>query len=280
MAWSTEISTTTTLAKWIPSEWKAEIEPFAYPKSVALGFVVNWPAGEGGTTYVPKTAEITCSALPVNGSVVTLSYNTEDYATVTPTARGASIGIPKAVAAVLIRTAEGHYQMQLAEAIQKDKQTRILTQVASLTTHANIVGGDASHIEKDGLLDAIAHVVDSDARGDMVGIFSTKEYGRFFKISDFVDASKVGDTRFKAGEGGLVAGTTVLFTSNVYTTSGVNYNVVMSSRCLVHVSKWDLDVELTYLPEYKVKLCSADYMDETAILNDSFGCPYKTAAAW
>ena len=277
MAWSDTL-TLTTAAKFNPDVWAAIIEPQAEATLVAEGIVTSYPfEGPGDVLHIPKIGAISCSAAVLDGSDVVLTGNTETELTLTPIGREAAVFIPWPLMATLHAAAVPAYQNEIGRSIRTDKDYRILTAVASLTT--NEVGGAANHVEKTVFLEGLKKIRAGNARPPYSAVFGTDEFDRFFAISDFVDASKTGSVdRIQNGLGGFLIGTSIYFTSNIYTTGGVNYNLLCGDRCIVHASKVGLTVEISQIPQKgNGTLILGKYMDISGILNDAFGCVYQTA---
>jgi len=277
MAWS-NIHTTTTLANLNPDIWVNQVEPYAEALLVSEGIVTKFDfAGAGDVLRLPKMSAISCNAAITDGSDVTLTGNTEAVVTVTPAGRECAVFIPWQVGLVSLQATEGAYQIELARAIRTDKDYRILTQTASLTT--NIVGSGSSHVEKTVFLEALRKVRGGNAKPPYNAVFSTDEFDVFFSISDFVDASKTGSVdRIQNGLGGMLIGTNVWFTSNVYIDGATNYNLICGDRCLAYAAKLGLTIDINTVPiKGNGILIHGKYMDASAILNDAFGCCYQTA---
>jgi len=279
MAW-TNTHTTTTLANLEPDIWAAEIEPYAEAILVAEGFVTSFPfTGPGDVMQLPKMSAISCNAAITDGSDVTLTGNTEAVVTITPVGREAAVFIPWHVIATTLTATVPAYQREIGRAMRTDKDYRILTQVASLTT--NLIGSDSTHVTKSEFLNGMGLIRGADASPPYKAVFHTDEFEHFFNISDFVDASKTGSVeRIQNGLGGFLIGTSIYFSSNVYATGGVNYNFITGARCLAYAAKVGLAIEINQIPQKaNGTLVVGKYMDETAILNDAYGCQYKTQAA-
>ncbi len=275
--------TTTTMAKWIPEIWKADIEPVAQPRIVTEGAILEWPfTGDGGTLHIPKMQTVTEAALPTAGDEVTVASNTEDYVSLTPDGRYSSVFIPVQIKATALASTEEAYKYELGRRTRKGKEYRILTAGAGLTT--NVYGSDSSHVEKTVMEQLIGALMDGDVEdtfdgaNGLRGIFHTNEWPRFMAIDKFVDASIITGNRMESGRIGRVLGVDFLFTTNTYTTGGVNYNLVLGPRCLVHAVKFDITVTLDIIPMRAHGLLGmAKYMDGSTILNEAHGGVYKTA---
>ena len=279
MAW-TNTTTTTTADAFEPSIWAAEIEPYAESNLVAEGIVTHFPFTQGGQVlYLPKMGQISCNAAITDGTDVTLTANTETSVTITPAGREAAVFIPWTVMATTMADTIPAYQREIGRSIRTDRDYRMLTQVASLTT--NTVGGAANHVDKAVFLEANGLIRSADASPPYNAVFHTDEFQYFFAIAEFVDASKSGSTdRIERGLGGFLIGTSIYFSSNVYASGGVNYNFVGGARCLAYAAKVGLTIEINQIPEKgNGTLILGKYMDETAILNDAYGVQYQTQAA-
>jgi len=277
MGWS-NVQDTTSQANLMPNIWAAQIEQSAQASLVAQGIVTGFTFDSPGDVfYVPKLTAITCNAAITDGSDVTLTKNTEGVVTLTMAGRECGVFLPWQVEAVSLSGMASAYQYEVAKAIRTDKDYRILTEVASLTT--NSVGGAANHVEKSVFLEALKKVRAGNAQPPYYGVFGTDEFDRWFGIDVFVDASKTGTQQaIQNGLAGTIVGAQIYFTSNIYTTGGVNYNFVGGARCLAHAEKVGLTVDLNRIPiKGNGLLIHGKYMDDTAILNDAFGCVYQTA---
>ena len=277
MAWS-NTSTSTTLANLNPDIWSAEIEPYAESILVAEGIVTKFDfTGAGDVLRLPKLGAISCNAAITDGSDVTLTGNTEGVVTVTPAGREAAVFLPWHLVATTLGATIPAYQKEIARSIRTDKDYRILTTGGGLTT--NVVGGAANHIEKSVFLEGLKKIRGGDAKPPYNAVFGADEFDRFFAISDFVDASKTGSVdRIQNGLGGFLIGTSIYFTSNIYTSGGINYNLLLGDRCLAYAAKVGLTIEINQLPaKANGTLIVGKYMDASAILNEAFGCVYQTA---
>lgn len=276
MAWS-GTHTTTTLAKWIPKEWGAEIEPYATPVLVAAGMCVDWPFPIGvGTVYPPKMSAIAAAAMKTDGSDEDITGNTEDYATMTSSPRQSSVFIPWGVGNVVLRAHEAGYQAELARSCRVDGDARILEAAAAASTHAGVVT-DAT-VTKPGLLLAKQTILGSDGEMTGWGVFDTTQYANFFNIQGFVDAAYVGSgNRMETGRPATVLGLFIIFTTQVYYSAPNYYNIVSAPRGMVHGTQAGLTVTIDEIPtKGHGRLIMAKYQDGSAILNDKFIVPWLT----